>query len=268
MPSTESDEADTVINRILSAVGANINLDGILSIASDAGEVPDLNTSSAVQIKQNIKIGVIRDRVFSFYYPENLEALCRFGAEPVFIDSLTEHRLPDIQGLYIGGGFPELFLEELERNVALKDEIAEAIRNGLPVYAECAGLMYLCQGIVKAGRVYKMVGSIPAVINIFDKPQGHGYTIAEVVSSNPWFPLGTVLKGHEFHYSGLNRSDHLHFACKLKRGVGVNGDLDGIVYQNLFASYAHLHALGVPQWAESFCRLANAFKSKQVASII
>ena len=196
------------------------------------------------------------DPVFSFYYPDNLEALSLAGAELVFINSL-QHRLPEIDGLYLGGGFPEFFLESLEANRELRHDIADAVEDGLPVYAECAGLMYLCQGIRWQGRYHEMVGAIPAEVEIAHHPRGHGYVVAEVTAENPLFPVGLTLRGHEFHHSKLVKAEGLKFAYRMRRGHGIDGKVDGVIYKNVFAAYTHLHALGVPQWAEAFVSLAS-----------
>lgn len=202
------------------------------------------------------RIGVIRDRAFNFYYPENLEALSQAGAELIFIDSFRD-RLPRVDGLYIGGGFPEFFLKELEENKGLRQDLAEAIENDLPVYAECAGLMYLCGKIYWQGQSYEMVGVIPAEVRMLERPQGHGYVEAEVARGNPFFARGSTLRGHEFHHSKLSLSGAVDFAYYLRRGHGIHGRKDGIVYKNLFASYMHLHALGTPEWAVALVSLAS-----------
>ena len=204
------------------------------------------------------------DRVFHFYYPENLEALKAEGAELVHIDSLKD-RLPEIDGLYIGGGFPELFLEALEGNRALRREVKEAVEEGLPVYAECGGLMYLCEAMENGNdRSYEMAGVLPGRVKMLERPQGHGYVIAEVTGENPIFPLGSILRGHEFHHSRFFPSEDLEYAYRIRRGHGIHGASDGIVYKNLFASYVHLHALGTPEWAPAFVSLA--LKEKRVES--
>jgi len=169
-------------------------------------------------------------------------------------------RLPKLDGLYIGGGFPEFFLKELEENHGLRKDIAEAVEDGLPVYAECAGLMYLCRRIYWQGRSYEMVGIIPAEVRISEKPEGHGYMVAEVNGENPIFPIGIIIRGHEFHHSSLCGPKNLQFAYQIKRGRGIIGKKDGIIYKNLFASYIHLHALGTPEWAQGFVSLASKEK--------
>lgn len=218
-----------------------------------------------VRGKDKPRIGIIRDRAFNFYYPENLEALREAGADLMFIDALRD-RLPRVDGLYIGGGFPEFFLKELEGNRSLRHDIAEAIENDLPVYAECAGLMYLCQKIHWQGQSYEMVGVIPAEVQMMERPQGHGYVVAEVTGENPFFSVGSALRGHEFHHSKLSLSGAVEFAYHLRRGHGIHGRKDGIVYKNLFASYTHLHALGTPEWAVALVSLASKRRDADIRS--
>jgi cobyrinic acid a,c-diamide synthase len=178
------------------------------------------------------------------------------GAELVYVNSLQD-RLPEIDGLYIGGGFPEFFLQGLEANKELRQDIASAVEDGLPVYAECAGLMYLCRGIRWQGQYHEMVGVLPAEVEIDRRPQGHGYVVAEVTGENPFFPVGLTLRGHEFHHSKLIKTGELEFVYRMRRGRGIDGDMDGIVYNNVFAAYTHLHASGAPAWADSFVSLAS-----------
>ena len=258
VPSLETGESEATIDRIGRKMEAYLDLDKILSIASTVTSPFPLGERGEVRENQVrvAKIGVLLDQAFHFYYPENFEALTRAGAELIFINSFKD-RLPEIDGLYIGGGFPEFFLQALEANLPLKRDIAEGVEGGLPIYAECAGLMYLCQSISWKDRAYKMVGLIPAEVKLSENPRGHGYVIAEVVEENPYFPVGMTLRGHEFHHSGLNPFHDLSCVYRIKRGEGIVSKRDGIVYKNLFASYVHLHALGTPEWAEGFVSLAS-----------
>ncbi|MFA4835751.1 MAG: cobyrinate a,c-diamide synthase [Dehalococcoidia bacterium] len=257
IPFAENYEAQSVIERICNKLEPYLDLDAIMAISKTCKVEVRSTSPSNDYIRETgkVRIGVMMDRVFNFYYPENLEALRKAGAELVFINSLQD-QLPEIDGLYIGGGFPEFFLKELVANRMLRWQIANAIEAGLPVYAECAGLMYLCRGINWQGERHEMVGAIPAEIELSHRPQGHGYVEVQVVEDNPLFPVGLTLKGHEFHHSKLVKTDNLEFAYRVMRGHGVGDGLDGVVYKNVFASYTHLHALGTPQWAEAFVSLA------------
>jgi len=261
IPAPESDESELLVERVGHKLESCFDLDRILSIARTVktphpsplplGERDGVRGSEA----GITKIGVMRDRAFNFYYPENLEALMNANAEVIFINSF-EDRLPEVDGLYIGGGFPEFFLKELEKNRGLRKDIAKAVEAGLPVYAECAGLMYLCRSIEWEGRSYEMVGIIPAEVRISEKPEGHGYVVAEVIGENPLFPIGLAVRGHEFHHSKLSVIKGVEFAYQIKRGHGIDGKRDGILYKNVFSAYIHLHALGTPSWAEAFVSLA------------
>jgi cobyrinic acid a,c-diamide synthase len=256
IPSRESDRAEVWVERIGKKLEPYLDVDQILNIIKCSETTsPEPVEKMIEENGPHVKIGVIYDQVFNFYYPENLEALRRWGANLVTIHSLHD-RLPQVDGLYIGGGFPELFLDELEKNEGLRRDISKAIEEGLPVYAECAGLMYLCKNISWQGRTHEMVGIIPSEVKLSDKPQGHGYVIAEVAHQNPFFLRGLTLRGHEFHHSHIDFEGDLDFAYKIQRGYGVDGKRDGFNYKNLLASYMHLHALGTPEWAERFVFLA------------
>jgi len=265
IPAPESAESKSLVERIGHKLESCFDLDRILSMARTV-KAPYPSSLASVErdgVRGNqagiTKIGVMRDRVFNFYYPENFEALKKAGAQLLFINSLTD-RLPELDGLYIGGGFPEFFLKELEGNHGLRKDVAEAVEEGLPVYAECAGLMYLCRSIFWQDRSYEMARIIPADVELSRKPEGHGYVVAEVVGENPFLPTGLTIRGHEFHHSNLSDARDLKFAYQVKRGRGIDGSRDGVVYKNLFASYIHLHALGTPEWAQGFISLASRWK--------
>lgn len=255
VPRGEDEGLLPAIAAVREAVLANFDLDRILTISEVKG-LPG-NTATEPQIAKEraarggraARIGVIHDRVFSFYYPENLEALQEAGATLVFIDSLEDEHLPVVDALYIGGGFPEVFLAELEANVCLRQEIRAAIEAGLPVYAECGGLMYLGKGITWGDKSGQMVGALPIEVHMFPEPQGHGYVALTVEGENPFFAPGIALRGHEFHHSKVEALGPLSYAYRVSRGQGISGQRDGLVYKNVLASYTHLHALGTPEWA-------------------
>jgi cobyrinic acid a,c-diamide synthase len=264
----ESGEAETLVETIGRKMESYLDLEKILGIAREfemphPSLVPPEERGQAARNRQvRTKIGVIRDRAFNFYYQENLEALERAGAEILFVNSLRD-RLPEVDGLYIGGGFPEFFLEELEGNRELRHAIGKAIEEGLPAYVECAGLMYLCRSIRWQDRSYEMVGIIPADVELSQRPEGHGYAIAKVIKENNLFPVGLTVRGHEFHHSKLSHMGGSRFAYEITRGRGITGREDGILYKNLFASYLHLHALGTPEWAEGFVGCARKERRMQ-----
>jgi cobyrinic acid a,c-diamide synthase len=184
---------------------------------------------------------------------------------------LKEKSLPDIDALYIGGGFPETHAIALAENSDFRDALRKAIEKGLPVYAECGGLMYLGKSLVINGRTYPMTGIFPFSFSLEKKPQAHGYSIAEVQKANPYYPEGAVIKGHEFHYSrvinpeavsGFGRGN-IYFAFGMKRGEGIADKLDGLCYKNVLATYTHTHALGTSEWVSGMIRKAEEYKRQK-----
>jgi cobyrinic acid a,c-diamide synthase len=204
------------------------------------------------------RIGVLRDQAFSFYYPENLAALEREGAELVPISALRDGELPPIDALYAGGGYPEEHAAQLSANTTLRAALATRIEQGMPVWAECGGLMYLARTLVCHGERFAMVGALPVAIEQTGRPQGHGYAEAVVDGENPFLPRGTRLRGHEFHYSRVTDGRAaLRTVLALTTGTGVGEGRDGVVAGRVFASYLHLFAPGAPAWAPAFVRVAR-----------
>jgi cobyrinic acid a,c-diamide synthase len=256
VPTGESPIAVSVLDT-LTAMGEDcLDLQGIEEIARRAPRLITEKTIAGPRRVHPCRIGVIRDKAFGFYYPENLDALRAEGGDLIFLDALADTSLPGLDGLYIGGGFPELYASDLEANRGFRVEIARRIEGGMPVYAECAGLMYLCKAITWKDRSYEMVGAIPANVELSDRPQGHGYVEVEVTPENPLLDAGSVIRGHEFHHSRLIPLADLTYGYRIRRGHGVDGTVDGICYANVFAAYTHLHALGTTTWAKRFVAFA------------
>jgi cobyrinic acid a,c-diamide synthase len=210
------------------------------------------------------RIGVVRDEAFWFYYPENLELLTRHGAELIEVSALSDHELPELDCLYIGGGFPETMAEALSRNSSFRKSVKRAAENGLPVYAECGGLIYLGEEIFSKTTRYPMAGVLPISFSLERRPQGHGYTILEVAGPNPFFEPGETIKGHEFHYSRpiITKPALASFAFRALRGGGIFDNQDGLCFANVLATYTHIHAGGFPLWAERMIRAALRFKGQ------
>ena len=302
IPVKEHIGASCVIDEIADIVKENVDLEKIIELSGNLPEISESNltlnsqkseegfTLSAkaqttaesqevnnykIEFNQNrVKIGVAIDRAFTFYYQENFDALRASGAELVPFSPLTDSQLPEVDGLYIGGGFPEMYLTELEKNRSLKEDIRTAILNDMTVYAECGGLMYLAKTISWSGQKTEMVGGLPCEIEITSRPQGRGYmTLKTEISSNiteeqmeplhennlGWnLPSGEIIRSHEFHYSRVVRfTENVTFAYKVKRGFGITGIQDGLIYHNVLASYAHLHNHAVTWWATKFVELAG-----------
>jgi len=213
-----------------------------------------------------VRIGVIKDSAFQFYYPENIEALADAGAEILFISPLNRQDLPELDALYIGGGFPETHARQLAGNKKFNAQLKALADEGFPIYAECGGLMYLGEQLVLEGQSHPMVGILPVSFDFYKRPQGHGYTIVRVVGENPYYEVDTEIRGHEFHYSRVSQLKHANcdLVFRMQRGEGIEKDRDGIVYKNVLATYTHVHALGTPQWARALVRNAIRFRKKRI----
>ncbi|RPJ55779.1 MAG: hypothetical protein EHM24_30995 [Acidobacteria bacterium] len=246
----------------------HIDLDALLAIAERQPE-GWRHTSREVwgqaSARPSPSIGYLRDSAFNFYYPDNLEALEAAGAVLVPISSLAREPLPPGLGaLYVGGGFPETHASALSANRVLLDSLRYAAERGLPIYAECGGLMLLADAIRWRGERHAMAGVLPVDVEVLDRPQGHGYTTLAVDRDNAFFPLGTVLRGHEFHYSRLvespaTREARRRTACAVERGTGCGEGRDAVIVGNVWAGYTHLHALGSPEWAVGMVRAARRY---------
>jgi cobyrinic acid a,c-diamide synthase len=264
MPSNEAEAATRRVNEIGAVVGAQVDLDRLLEIASTAPSLPTIATQSAEEPGSStltkVRIGWARDKAFGFYYADDLDALRSAGAELVPLDTLNDAHLPEVDGLFIGGGFPELFMGELEANATLRREIGSAIENGMPAYAECGGLMYLARTLTWHGKKHDMVGVIPGDVVMHEKPVGRGYIRLNETGESPWPSSVPEVRGHEFHYSSLDNLDTsgLKYAYEVKRGHGIDGHYDGIVYKNLLASYAHLRSLDSYNWAARFVEFVRS----------
>jgi cobyrinic acid a,c-diamide synthase len=264
VPYQEREHAEKAISWTRETMEKYLQLDAIWGIANEAKDIEINFQSQASRSKvktdtDSPQIGVVRDKAFWFYYPENLEQLERMGARLVEIDAISQQGLPPLDALYIGGGFPEIQAQALSDNRAFRNALREEIEKGLPVYAECGGFMYLGKSLVVDGKTYPMVGAIPLAFVLKKRPQGHGYTVLEVSEANPYYRLGEILKGHEFHYSKpvFTGGDNMDFVFKVCRGHGVDGEREGLCKKNVLATFTHIHAAGNPKWAKGLFKVAS-----------
>jgi len=261
--------SDKAIHAALQIVKDNIDLKGLYDFLILEESSFDSHTVETQAILKNryfgpekVTIGVIRDSAFQFYYPDNIDALRKLGAKIVFISPLKETSIPDVDAIYMGGGFPETHAPELARNQGFRDSLKRISEKGLPIYAECGGLIFLGQSIRLEDQIYPMSGIFPIQFGLCKTPQGHGYTKVEVVRENPFFKAGEILKGHEFRYSSIltiNYTDD-EMAFRMERGKGIIDKKDGFFKQNTLGTYTHLHALGTPSWAPSMIEKAMVYK--------
>lgn len=267
MPSNENQQSAAIIQAISHQVADQVDLDACLTIARQGGELPSYPAMPTPDLPgATVRIGICQDSAFSFYYQSDLHALQMAGAELVPVNTLEDKSLPDIDGLFIGGGFPETHLRALENNTEMRESIHQAIEAGLPTYAECGGLMYLSRRLVWGEQMADMVGVIPADAVMHVKPQGRGYVKLKETSEMPWPGQSEtqVIGAHEFHYSCLEGlHQHGKFAYQVLRGKGITGSHDGWVYKNLLASYSHLRDTGQHHWAKRFVAFVQQHKKPE-----
>ena len=260
-------KAEQAVNAAADLVSHSVDLKRLRAIAEAAVLDPMAGTeiceSSFDRIDaRGLRIGCFAGSAFTFYYPENLEAIDRTGATRVEIDPLKNPELPPVDALYIGGGFPETHAMQLADNVSFRRSVAASAQGGLPIWAECGGLMFLARSLYWKESVYPMAGFLPVTVALSDKPVGHGYEEVVADRPNPFVKTGTRLRGHEFHYSKIVEAGQFETAFEVQRGVGIGHGRDGIVMNRALASYLHVHSLASPDWVHWLAKAAKEYKNR------
>lgn len=264
----EHSDREASLDAIADVIERWVDVDRVLDIARSAAEQAPAGPvpwPAPVCAKAEAPvIGYVHDAALWFYYPENLEALERAGARLERVSLLSAEPWPQLDGLYLGGGFPETQAGKLSANTAVRAHVQQLAQSGLPLYAECGGFMYLCRSLVLEDGEHALAGVFPVSTRLCPRPQGLGYVEALVEAENPFHPLGAHVAGHEFHYSACTEPSSPQamppLALKMLRGHGMLSGRDGLVSGRTFASYTHIHALGAPHWAPAFVRAALAFR--------
>ncbi|MDD4943034.1 cobyrinate a,c-diamide synthase [Rhodoferax sp.] len=283
MPNQEKDDASQLVRLIGERVSEQVDLAQVLALAKTAPPLqPQITQTHVTQVTaqglkkpQKLRIGLVQDKAFGFYYPDDVLALQAAGAELVTVNALQDTHLPPLDGLFIGGGFPEVFMAPLEANHAFRMHLKSLIEAGLPVYAECGGLMYLARSLRWKDTVADMVGALPMDVVMHDRPVGRGYVRLQTTADAPWLTNahehapGQTLQGHEFHYSSVeNLPIDSKFAYRVLRGYGIDGQHDGLVVHNVLASYAHLRSGAGADWTRQFMDFVRLKKtSESVTSV-
>lgn len=261
MPANEAAAAEARIAAIAGIVAGQVDIDRLLQVTATDKPLKPAMVAAVPAEQPTVRVGIARDPAFGFYYADDLDALRQAGAELVFFSPIADKTLPEVDALFLGGGFPECFMRELEANKGMRESIRAAIDAGLPAYAECGGLMVLARSLSWRGEKREMAGVIAADVLMHEKPVGRGYVRLAPTAAHPWIPAGShpdEIPAHEFHYSSLENLDPATvFAYEVKRGHGADGAHDGIVHKNLLASYTHLRSAGNCNWAARFVGFAR-----------
>ena len=261
IPTPEKESFNTIFPKIRDFIKTNIDMDKIMALSKSAGEVPKVQSPiyPTPSKPKTAVVGVAFDEAFNFYYPGNLGLLRAFGAEIKMFSPLHDKALPSgVDRLYIGGGFPEVFPKELEANQSLRAQIKAASDHGMPIYGECAGLMYLTSSIEDfEGKTYSMAGVFPGK-SVMTKKTLVTYSVGQANQDCLICEKNTTLRGHEFHNSMvIDVPDDAKFAYDMKMGEGITGKKDGWIQKNTLASYMHIHFASNPQTAARFLKTKN-----------
>ena len=262
VPSNELGGGGAHIAKMSRLIAEQVDLGVLRTLAGQAAAVGVVTSGPAVvETRDRVTIGYACDSAFGFYYAGDLEALCAAGADLVPFSPLRDAGLPPCDGLFLGGGFPETHMQTLEENAPMRAAVASYIEHNRPVYAECGGLMYLCDHLTWDGNRRKMAGVIPVGVQMHAKPQGRGYVRLRETAAHPWPSSASgseAIPAHEFHYSALvGIPAGFGFAYEVERGYGLDGEHDGLRYRNLLASYAHLRDTRSHPWAQRFVRFVR-----------
>ncbi len=262
IPSNEMGGSHAIIQRWSEIVADQVDMSLLLAAAADVAF--PLEPRPRPPRTADVRIGIARDAAFGFYYPDDLAAFERAGAELVAIDLTRDAVLPEVDGLFIGGGFPETSMHKLSGNTSMRRQIRQAVASGLPVYAECGGLMYLGRQISWRGETCPMVGAIPCDSAMYDQPQGRGYVRLRETGKAGWRSSQSgTFNAHEFHYSRvMNLAPGLEYAYQVERGFGIDGEKDGITVNNVLACYAHQRQAGDNHWVDNFTQFVRNHRSK------
>lgn len=244
-----------------------LGVDALLARARAAGPIAESEAPGRAPVDRTCRIGLARDSAFHFYYADNLRRLEELGAEIVPFSPVEDRALPQVDGIYLGGGYPEVFAERLAANVSMRDAVRAFAEAGGPVYAECGGLMYLTQAIVTAeGERWPMVGIVPSEARMRDRLQALGYVEVETQTRTILGEAGTRFRGHQFRYSELSPAPHpssMEHVYSLRKRRGEETSREGYGWRNVVASYVHAHWASNPSVAESFVRACIRFHEEQ-----
>lgn len=255
VPVEEAEMLTERVERLADYMEEYLDLDSLMSsiarAATAAGGPPEQMTAPPPPAADRVRLAVARDEAFSFYYPDSLEALEEAGATLVNFSPLQDEKLPPCDGVLLGGGFPEVFARELEANTSMHASVAGAHARGIPIYAECGGMVYLCQTVEVDSRLRRMAGVIPATARMNSSRQALGYVEARALQGNILLRPGESIRGHEFHWSSVDWPGE-GAAYEISTARGGPGTAQGFTEGNLLASFVHVNFRGNPAAARRF----------------
>lgn len=262
--------AEKTLDALADTLLEHVNLEWIIDISKKAGALKEKqSTPPATQPAETIRLAVAMDEAFHFYYQDTLDVLWAAGFKLVKFSPLKDRAVPEsVDGLFLGGGYPEIFAAELSRNAAMRESVRGMALSGMPVYAECGGLMYLSEQIKDThGNAFEMCNVFPFVTQMLNRRKYLGYVEVQLTTDSLWGEKGATLRGHEFHYSELKgdakRLAALEKAYKVKRLRTGDEDREGFRQGNVLASYIHLHFASRPETVAWFYNRCAKFKERE-----
>ena len=253
------------VDRLADLIEKSLDMDRLLEVLPQISPIKPSETTP-VPDSTPVSIGVAQDTAFCFYYPENLERLAKHGVRLKYFSPIKDQRLPeDIDGIYFGGGYPELHVKELAANTTLRKEIRENSAKGMPIYGECGGLMYLGDAICDLnGQHHQMTGCLPVTTHMLPHLKRLGYREIMLVGDTLLGPKGTIIRGHEFHYSEIITDDTpVSTLYSVKDRIGKSRSFEGYQVNRTLASYIHLHWGSCPKAAETFATTCRQYRTKR-----
>jgi cobyrinic acid a,c-diamide synthase len=254
---------DVHIRYLADVIDGSLDIENLLARLPVMDVHPPMNDTASAR---NVRIGVARDKAFCFYYPDNLEILEEQGAEVIPFSPMEDDGLPpDVDGLYLGGGYPELNAETLAGNAAMLAQIRASSARGMPIYAECGGFMYLCERLTdQAGRSFPMAGCFPFTTRMLPRLKALGYRQIQLTRATILGGPGLSLRGHEFHYSELvDGSLPCDTVYRISDRGGSTQAAEGYLVRHTLGSYIHLHFGSEPNAARHFIENCRAYQAER-----
>lgn len=262
MTPMETSKVSTYVEEVGQRIGQSVDMDRIHKISKGADLLPPAPTATPDATDRNLRIGIARDEAFAFYYPDDLEAFQAAGATLVPVDMIRDRKLPDLDGIFIGGGFPEVHADALAANDAMRSSFKSALDAGLPTYAECGGLMYLCRSLVWDGVSHTMVGYFSEDAVMHARPQGRGYVRFCAEPAALWPADQHEARAHEFHYGRLENLSTRDFGRRVTVGHGIDGQHDMLIKGNTQAGFIHLRHTEQTPWVRDFLDFVDDVRSR------
>jgi cobyrinic acid a,c-diamide synthase len=262
------DNEEATIDALAALAEEYLDLDGLLDLECGLEMAEEESVEIAGSFVDAVRIGVPSDSAFSFYYEDNLDMLREQGAEIVRFSPVNDSSLPpQLDALYLGGGYPELYAEQLSSNRQMLEEVREFAISGRPVYAECGGMLYLSNSLDVDGDKYAMAGVLPLSVQMTGKLVQFGYATVEFIDDCLLGRKGTVVRGHSFHYSQIVSRGDMTTSYHVQYSISGKEELEGFRRGNILASYVHLHFRANPAVAENCVAAIRRARSLQAVTV-